>query len=133
MPSEWGICTSPMRAGDCASLVIAGRDPFPPSIEGENSRALERRGEKRAGRVRDVVLDEMPLIGTVRARALEAGGEVVRGSAGEMARRVDHRGDEEGIPGRLPLGGYRVRARLERQGERRLIEGTSHPDAGSKA
>ena len=79
--------------------------------------------------MRDVVLDEMPLIGTVRARALEAGGEVVRGSAGEMARRVDHRGDEEGIPGRLPLGGHRMCAGLERQGERRLIEGTSHKDA----
>ena len=105
MPSEWGICTSPMRAGDC-HIPGSRSCPFPPSIEGENSRALERRGE-RAGRVRDVVLDEMPLIGTVRARALEAGGEVVRGSAGEMARRVDHRGDEEGIPGRLPLGGYR--------------------------
>ena len=76
----------------------------------------------------DVVLDEMPLIGTVRARALEAGREVVRGAAGEMARRVDHRGDEEGIPGRLPLGGHRVGARLERQGERGLIEGTPHPD-----
>ena len=111
-----------------APLVIAGRDPFPSSIEGEDSRALERRGEKRAGRVGDVVLDEMPLIGTIRARTLEAGREVVRGAAGQMARRVDHRGDEEGIPGRLPLGGHRVGARLERQGERGLIERTSHPD-----
>jgi hypothetical protein len=53
---------------------------------------------------------------------------MVRGAAGQMARRVDHRGDEEGIPGRLPLGGHRVGARLERQGERGLIEGTSHLD-----
>ncbi|MCD6058552.1 MAG: hypothetical protein K0Q89_2082 [Thermomicrobiales bacterium] len=111
-----------------ASLVIAGRDPFPSSIESEHSRVLERRGEKRAGRVGNVVLDEMPLIGTIRARAFEAGREVVGRAAGQMAWRVDHRSDEKGIPGCLPLGGHRVGARLERQSERGLIEGTPHPD-----
>ena len=83
MPSEWGIRTSPSDAGDCRTLEIAGRGPFPSSIEGENRRALERRGEERAGRVGDVVLDEMPLIGTIRARALEA---EPRGGAGRRWR-----------------------------------------------
>src|SRR5215212_7966611 len=63
-----------------ASLEIPCSRLFAASIKRQDGRALEWRGEKRARRVRDMMLDEMPLVGTVRARALKASGKVMRGS-----------------------------------------------------
>src|SRR5690606_7266036 len=84
-------------------------------VERHDGGALERRGVEGAGGVGGVVVDEVPAVGTIRRDAAEPGGQTVRRAAGQVARRVDDRGQEERVPGRGPFLWRGLGARLQGQ------------------
>src|SRR6185369_17561215 len=65
-----------------------------------------------------VVIEEVPAIAALAARALETRAQVVRNALGELPRRVDDVGREERVPRVFPYA-RRMRARLHRQHEAR--------------
>src|SRR2546421_5682870 len=71
---------------------------------------------KGAGSVRYVVLYEMPAIRPICSRSSKARSEMMRRSAGQVARSIDDRGQEKWVPCRFPLSRGWMCARL--QGER---------------
>ena len=58
---------------------------------------------KGAGSVRYVVLYEMPAIRPICSRSSKARSQMVRRSAGQMARSIDDRGQEKWVPRGFPL------------------------------
>ena len=71
---------------------------------------------KGAGSVRYVVLYEMPAIRPICSRSSKARSQMVRRSAGQVARSIDNRGQEKWVPRGFPLSRGGMCARL--QGER---------------
>src|SRR2546427_8444645 len=68
---------------------------------------------KGAGSVRYVVLYEMPAIRPICSRSSKARSQMVWRSAGQVARSIDDRGQEEWIPRGFPLSRGGMCARLQ--------------------
>ncbi len=115
-----GDLSQPFEPRPCAQ-AIGRRRPLAAPVEGHHRRPRERRGVEGARRVRQVVLDEVPAVRAVGAGAAEPRPQVVGSPVGELTGCVDDRGEEERVPRRLPLRGRGVCARLQRQGDRRLV------------
>src|SRR5262249_31219657 len=101
---------------------VAGRSLLTTAVEGEDSGALERGGMERAGSMRQMVRDEVPPVrGGPGMHAPEARLQVMRRPIGELARRVNDRGEEESVPGRLGSLSLGMPAGVQWQGNRRLL------------
>src|SRR5207237_8880014 len=68
---------------------------------------------KGAGSVRYVVLYEMPAIRPICSRSSKASSQMVRRSAGQVARSIDNRGQEKWVPRGFPLSRGGMCARLQ--------------------
>lgn len=99
--------------------AVAGGRLLAAAVERHHRAAIEGRGQKRAGRVGQVVLDEVPLVRPVGAHAAKSFAEMMRRAVGQLPRRVDDRRQEQWIPSCFPLAGRRVLTGLERHGDRR--------------
>jgi hypothetical protein len=64
--------------------------------------------------------NEVPSKRAVGPKASEPLAKVVWCAVGKLARSVDYRREKQGIPGRLKFLGSLVRARLQRQSDRRV-------------
>src|SRR5579884_2508732 len=77
-----------------------------------------------------MMLDEMPAKMPMLARRAKTRLQVMRVASNQVARRVDNRGQEQRVPGRLPLLMNRVRARLQRQGQRGIMTMRTEQNVG---
>ena len=85
--------------------TVAGGGQFATAIEGEDGWRLKGRRERRAGRVREVVLHVVPTIGAIVAGTEESLLQMVRHAVGEMPGGVEDRAQNKGSHTDCPGGG----------------------------
>ncbi|MGF6819946.1 hypothetical protein OKW33_006840 [Paraburkholderia atlantica] len=100
-------------------LPHAGRHAFAAAVHRQHGGVVERRREKRARLVREMVLDEVPCEAVLAIHALEALAQMMRRAVEQLALRVRDIAEKQRVPrrrGRI----VRTRAgRIERQLDRR--------------
>src|SRR5208337_4391593 len=74
---------------------------------------------KGAGRVRQVVRDEVPPVGAVGASSAEPGAQVMGRPVGQLPGRVDDRCEKKRVPGGFPFRRNRMSAWLQGKSDRR--------------
>src|SRR5690348_4546863 len=110
--------TQQLEAGAVPHEVRRGRE-LTASVERHDGGLLERRGEKCARRVRDVVRHEVPAERSVVLRTAEMMSQVQRRAMRELSWRVHNVRQKKRIPWRVPR--RLVRAGLERERDRRVV------------